>query len=91
MYTMKENVRFSEVDHTRNITLPGIINYFQDCTIRHSEEVGMGVEFLEQFQKGWILSSWQVEVRRYPRMGEAIEVGTFPTEFKGCMAPVIFL
>lgn len=83
MYTMKEKVRFSEVDHTSNITLPGIINYFQDCTIRHSEEIGVGIEFLKKFQKGWILSSWQVEVKRYPTIGETIEVGTFPTAFKG--------
>ena len=25
-------VRFSEIDHTRKITVPSIINYFQDCS-----------------------------------------------------------
>ena len=30
-YTTEGRIRFSEVDHTRRITLPGIVNYFQDC------------------------------------------------------------
>ena len=30
-YTIDGRIRFSEVDHTRRITLPGIVNYFQDC------------------------------------------------------------
>ena len=29
-YTIDGRIRFSEVDHTRRITLPGIVNYFQD-------------------------------------------------------------
>ena len=28
-YTTEGRIRFSEVDHTRRITLPGIVNYFQ--------------------------------------------------------------
>ena len=31
-YTTEGRIRFSEVDHTRRITLPGIVNYFQDCS-----------------------------------------------------------
>lgn len=28
-YTTEGRIRFSEVDHTRRITLPGIVNYFR--------------------------------------------------------------
>ena len=31
-YTIDGRIRFSEVDHTRRITLPGIVNYFQDSS-----------------------------------------------------------
>ena len=31
-YTIDGRIRFSEVDHTRIITLPVIVNYFQDCS-----------------------------------------------------------
>ena len=30
MYAFDSRVRFSEADHHETITLPGIINYFQD-------------------------------------------------------------
>ena len=30
MYTFESRVRFSEADHTELLTLPGLVNYFQD-------------------------------------------------------------
>ena len=41
-YTIDGRIRFSEVDHTRRITLPGIVNYFQDCSTFQSEDLGLG-------------------------------------------------
>lgn len=43
-YTIDGRIRFSEVDHTRRITLPGIVNYFQDCSTFQSEDLGLGIE-----------------------------------------------
>ena len=42
-YTTEGRIRFSEVDHTRRITLPGIVNYFQDCSTFQSEDLGLGI------------------------------------------------
>ena len=47
MYTMKQRVRYSETDHTKHLTLTGIVNYFQDCSTFQSEDIGVGIEFLE--------------------------------------------
>ena len=33
MYTFESRVRFSEADHTELLTLPGLVNYFQDCRV----------------------------------------------------------
>ena len=63
-YTLEGRIRFSEVDHTRRITLPGIINYFQDCSTFHSESLGVGLSYCAKRRKVWILSAWQVEVER---------------------------
>ena len=83
MYAFDSRVRFSEADHHETITLPGIINYFQDCSIFHSEDVGLGIDVLKEEKRAWILSSWQVVVERYPRIGEKIKVATWATKFKG--------
>lgn len=76
MYSIKQRVRYSEADHTKHLTLTGIINYFQDCSTFQSEDIGVGIDYLERHKKGWILSSWQIIVKRYPKIGEELEVGT---------------
>ena len=36
-------VRYSEIGHRGTMTLPALVDYFQDCTIFHSEAVGLGM------------------------------------------------
>ena len=50
-YTIDGRIRFSEVDHTRRITLPGIVNYFQDCSTFQSEQLGYGMDVLKKEKK----------------------------------------
>lgn len=83
MYTIESRIRFSEVSNTKEITLPAIINYFQDCSTFQSEELGLGFEFLEAHQKCWILSSWQIVIERYPKFGERVTISTWATGFQG--------
>ena len=83
MYSIKERVRYSETDKTGHLTLTGIVNYFQDCSNFQSEELGVGMKFLDEHHHGWILSAWQIIVERYPKLCEEIEVGTWPTAFNG--------
>lgn len=82
-YTIRSRVRFSEIDHTRKMTLPGVINYFQDCSIFQSEEIGYGLEYLNKQKKAWMLSAWQIVIERYPKLGEEITVSTWASGFKG--------
>lgn len=83
MYTFDSQVRYSEIDHRGTMTLPALINYFQDCSTFHSESVGLGMNVLKEKKKAWILSYWQVVIERFPKLAEKITVGTFATEFKG--------
>ena len=82
-YEFDGRVRYSEIDHRGTMTLPALINYFQDCSTFHSEAVGLGMERLKHDRKAWVLSYWQVIVDRYPKLREKITTGTFATEFKG--------
>ncbi|MDO5590374.1 MAG: thioesterase [Lachnospiraceae bacterium] len=85
-YTFDSRVRFSEVDHTGRITLPGIINYFQDCSTFQSESLGVGVDYFKEHKRAWILTYWQVVVEEYPRLAQEIHVATWATEFKKMLA-----
>ncbi len=83
MYTFNSRVRYSETDETGCLSLLGMMNYMQDCSTFQSEDAGVGVGFLEKHHKAWLLSSWQIEIDRYPKLGERILVGTWPTATRG--------
>ena len=82
-YTFDTRIRYSECDHRGTLTLPGIINYLQDCSTFQSEDIGFGVEKIKEQTRAWILSYWQIVVERYPKMMEKVTVGTFASKFKG--------
>ncbi len=91
MYAFDSRIRYSEIDYDEKITLPGIINYFQDCSIFHSESIGFGVSRHKEEERGWVLSGWQIVVERYPALGENVKVCTWPTSFKGVLGERNFL
>ena len=82
-YSFKGRVRYSEIGENGCLTLPGIQDYYQDCCTFQSESIGQGMEVLENRQRAWVLSSWQIIVERYPKMGESIIATTAPYGFKG--------
>lgn len=83
MYTFDGRIRFSEVDSEGKLTLASLLNYFQDCSTFHSEDLGMGVDYLKEKNMVWVLSSWQIVVDEYPSLCEKVKVGTLPYGFKG--------
>ncbi len=83
MYSFASRVRYSEVDEDQNLTVTGIINYMQDCSTFQSEDLNLGLEYLSAKHQAWWLSSWQIVIERYPRLGEEIITSTWPYAFKG--------
>jgi len=83
MYKFDSRVRYSETDIDAKLSLTGIMNYFQDCSTFQSEDCGVGLSYLEQAHKAWLLSSWQIQILRRPALGEKITIATWPYEIKG--------
>lgn len=87
MYEYDTRIRYSEVNSDGILSLPSLLDYFQDCSTFHSEDIGLGISYLEEHHLVWVLGSWQIIINRYPKMGEVVTVGTAPYEFKkfiGC-------
>lgn len=81
MYEYDSRVRFTEVGQNRRMTLTAILNAFQDCSTFHSEDRGVGMEYLEKRNRMWVLRSWKIMIYRYPVMAEHIRIGTWPYAF----------
>lgn len=83
MYIFQSRIRYSETDETGHLKLEALLNYFQDCSTFHSEDIGLGLDYCIEHHVVWVMSSWQIVVKRYPAMGENVTIGTMPYEFKG--------
>ena len=83
MYSFNSRVRFSETDPDKKLSITGLMNYLQDCSIFQSEDVGAGFSYMDRTKKSWLLSAWNVEVLRRPDVAEEITICTWPYNFKG--------
>ena len=85
MYYLDKTVSFSETAPDSKIRITEMIDYYQDACTAQSAEAGVGMEVLRRQGFGWVVSSWQIVVNRYPELDERVRVGTAPYQFKGVM------
>lgn len=83
MYQFDSRVRYSEVDSKGDLTWLALMDYFQDCSVFHSEEHELSVEYLVENHIAWVLSSWQICLNRMPRLAEPITTQTWAYGLKG--------
>ena len=83
MYEVKGKVRYSETDSEGKLTVPALLNYFQDSSTFQSESLGVGVKTMMENNLAWVLSSWQICINQLPSLAEDIRTQTWPTDFKG--------
>ena len=79
----RSKVRYSEVNSNRKLKLAALTDYFQDCCTFQTDEMGVGMDYLKDFQGGWVLSSWEIVINELPKLSDTIHVGTWPYETKG--------
>ena len=50
MYAFDSRIRYSETDSEGYLTLDALLNYFQDCSTFHSEDVGLGIGYMKEIE-----------------------------------------
>lgn len=80
-YEFDGKVRYSEMDEEGKLSLRSLVNYFQDVSTFQSEELGVGIAYMKERHLAWVLSSWQIVIDRYPRLGEKVIAQTWPYDF----------
>ncbi len=84
MYTFNSRIRYTELNHRKGTLDPSsIINYFQDCSTFQSEDLNVGLSYLKEQNRIWILTSWQLHIHKQGKLGDIITIGTWPYAFKG--------
>ncbi len=83
MYTYEMNAGYSVMDASLHMTVPAILDCFQDAAIFEAENGRITVDYLYSRHIVWVLSSWQIVIDRRPRLNERITIATAPYDFKG--------
>lgn len=83
MYSFDSRIRYSECDSEGFLTMESLLDYFQDCTTFHSEDLGVGTGYLKENHKAWVLNNWQIIMDKPPKIGDRVKVGTFAYAMKG--------
>jgi medium-chain acyl-[acyl-carrier-protein] hydrolase len=81
-YSFQSRVRFSEVDENADLTLTALINYLQDCATFHGEAGRVGVYWIKENRKSWVLASLRLHILEYPKFAEEIITSTWATGFR---------
>ncbi|MBQ3391926.1 MAG: acyl-[Lachnospiraceae bacterium] len=85
MYSFDGRIRFSEVGEDLLLTPESLIDYYQDCSTFQSEDLGIGLKFLREQGFAWLINYWQIDILRYPALGECVRTGTSPYQLRGFM------
>lgn len=76
-------IKFSEIDENGQLSFGNIINHLQDSSNLQSEALGVGVSYQAKRDRAWILSSWEIKIKKIPKYMDKIVVSTWPYAFKG--------
>ncbi len=76
MYSYEAIVRYSETGGNKISNMATITTISRTVLYCSRREVGIGLDYLAEHHRAWFLVSWQIEVVRYPAMGEKIKVRT---------------
>ncbi len=82
-YEFETKIRYSQTGSCGHLTLPAIVDFFQDAAIDNAHNLQSGAPQEEMNKLVWFLAAWQIDVFRYPECGEEVVIGTFPYRFGG--------
>ncbi|MCR5197070.1 MAG: hypothetical protein K6D38_12165 [Pseudobutyrivibrio sp.] len=90
MYQYTDRISYSEVDANLNLTYNSLVNYMQDCSCFHSDDVGVGVFYLAPLKRGWFVTTYEIHINRMPKYMERIVINTYPYQVRGMMARRVY-
>lgn len=85
MHRYNGRIRYSEIGSDGKLTDLALLNYFQDGSAFHGEDVGCTLSYLKENNVAWILIFWQICIKKRPSFGEEIFVETRPYKMQGAM------
>lgn len=78
----KYEIHYYEVDYKKRAAMTSIINYFCDIATKQSEDMNVGLKYMEENKMAWVLYKWDINVKEYPIHEDIVNVTTTPKCFE---------
>ena len=75
-----------DVGNNNRATNKAMLKYLENIACKHSDEVGYGINTIEQTGVVWILLDWKFNVIERPIYGQTIKVKTWSRKMEKCYA-----
>ncbi|MGN0436135.1 MAG: acyl-[acyl-carrier-protein] thioesterase [Wujia sp.] len=85
MYTYEKKILFSDIDYTSSMSVAALLNAMQDCININSESIGRGIDYMLEKKRTWFAVSWNIYVKKLPKVFDEIVIKTWPYDFKASM------
>jgi acyl-ACP thioesterase len=85
-YSLKKEINYFEIDPHFRLKLGSLVKLLQEAAIAHSESVGRGAQNLIDRGVAWVLNKMGIDIIRYPRYKEKLEIVTWSTGLRGLKA-----
>ena len=83
IYSQEFTIGSFDSDWHGNAKLTRICNYLQEIAGNHVDQIGQGLEDLNENNHAWVLSRLRIKIIRPAKWKESIRIETFPTGIKG--------
>ena len=70
-------IGFRDVGKSNELTNKGLIGFLEDIAGMHSNEVGYGLNHIEETGLTWVLLNWKIRILKRPLYGEKIHIKTW--------------
>lgn len=76
MFVWNTKIMYSQLGPGCTLSVPALLDLFQDIATLHAHEMGSGLEYLYSIDRAWIMSRWRVRLDRLPRCGDDVTIRT---------------
>ena len=82
-FNMDYLIGFDGLLSDSTLALPGFMANVQEASLFHTFSIPGAFDYYNEMNWVWVLTHWQVEIYGYPKVGDKINISTWPVRFKG--------
>ncbi len=81
VYEYKTQIRFNDINENNELSDKGLLNILAEAAGVHSQEVGYGLNNVQETNCTWMILYWKVKIKKRPKWKTELTIKTWPSEY----------